>query len=202
MHEMIGNEVSNAESAILYKAWEANKLRTHKSGLGKVKDITICQWPTYRTRSIDLLRIGDEHGLQGRFQQDIGQAFGVVVEAKSINLYFADFKSSGSNYGNISDVVGLQDVGGNTTIKLVGELKTPWVIKHDLHSAVRRIRELRQKIAQPVRDMQALGCDYGFISTYNHTIFLRQLQSPSGTWEVWYSPPISSSSYHPTVPNP
>jgi hypothetical protein len=126
----------------------------------------------------------------------------VVVEAKSINLYFADFKSSGSNYGNISDVVGLQDVAGNTTIKLVGELKTPWVIKHDLHSAVRRIRELRQKIAQPVRDMQALGCDYGFISTYNHTIFLRQLQSPSGTWEVWYSPPISSSSYHPTVPNP
>jgi hypothetical protein len=63
MHEMIGNEVSNAESAILYKAWEANKLRTHKSELGKVKDITICQWPTYRTRSIDRLRIGDEHGL-------------------------------------------------------------------------------------------------------------------------------------------
>lgn len=78
----------------------------------------------------------------------------------------------------------------------------PWVIQHDLRSAVRRLRELRQKIAQPVRDMQALGCEYGFISTYTHTIFLRQFQSPSGDWEVWYSPPISSSSYYlPTVPN-
>jgi hypothetical protein len=50
--------------------------------------------------------------------------------------------------------------------------------------------------------MQALGCEYGFISTYTHTIFLRQFQSPSGDWEVWYSPPIFSSSYYlPTVPN-
>ena len=71
-------------------------------------------------------------------------------------------------------------MAGNTTIKLVGELKVPWVIQHDLGKADRRPeRELRQKIAQPVRDMQALGCEYGFISTYNHTIFLRQFQSPS-----------------------
>ncbi|KAJ5458271.1 hypothetical protein N7475_009659 [Penicillium sp. IBT 31633x] len=154
------------------------------------------------TTEADRVHIGDEHGLQGRFQQAIGQAFGAVLEAKSINLYFADFKSSGSNYENIPDVVGLQDVGGNTNIKLVGELKTPWVIKHDLHLAVRRLCDLRQKIAQPVRDMQSLGCEYGFISTYNHTIFLRQFQSPSGAWEVWYSPPISSSYYTPTVPNP
>ncbi|KAJ5972898.1 uncharacterized protein N7479_002816 [Penicillium vulpinum] len=155
------------------------------------------------TTEPDRVHIGDEHGLQGRFQQAIGQAFGAVLEAKSINLYFADFKSSGSNYENIPDVVGLQDVGGSTNIKLVGELKTPWVFNHDLHTAIRRLRDLRQKIAQPVRDMQSLGCEYGFISTYNYTIFLRQFQSPSGDWEVWYSPPISSSSYYtPTVPNP
>lgn len=120
-----------------------------------------------------------------------------------INLYFADFKSSGSNYGNIPDVVGLQDVAGNTTTKMVGESKVPWVDDHNLQAAVYDLPSLRQKTAQPVQDMRALGCEYGFISTYNHTIFLRQFQSPSGDWEVWYSPPISSSSYYlPTVPNP
>jgi hypothetical protein len=35
------------------------------------------------------------------------QAFGAVLEAKAVNLYFADFKSSGSNYDKIPDVVGL-----------------------------------------------------------------------------------------------
>ncbi|KZN84923.1 hypothetical protein EN45_090850 [Penicillium chrysogenum] len=78
------------------------------------------------------------------------QAFGAVLEAKAINLYFADSKSSGSNYDKIPDAVGLQPMAGNTTIKLVGELKVPWVIQHDLGKADRRPeRELRQKIAQP-----------------------------------------------------
>jgi hypothetical protein len=38
--------------------------------------------------------------------------------------YFADFKSSGSNYDKIADV-SLQDMARITTIKLVRELKTP-----------------------------------------------------------------------------
>ncbi|CAP80307.1 hypothetical protein PCH_Pc12g06800 [Penicillium rubens Wisconsin 54-1255] len=74
-------------------------------------------------------------------------------------------EGSGSNYDKIPDAVGLQPMAGNTTIKLVGELKVPWVIQHDLGKADRRPeRELRQKIAQPVRDMQALDCEYGFIT--------------------------------------
>lgn len=48
--------------------------------------------------------------------------------------------------------------------------------KANLHLAVRRLCDLRQKIAQPVRDMQSLGCEYDFISTYNHTIVPRQFQ--------------------------
>ncbi|KAF3028886.1 hypothetical protein E8E15_008226 [Penicillium rubens] len=59
-------------------------------------------------------------------------------------------EGSGSNYDKIPDAVGLQPMAGNTTIKLVGELKVPWVIQHDLGKADRRPeRELRQKIAQP-----------------------------------------------------
>ncbi|CAG8898356.1 unnamed protein product [Penicillium egyptiacum] len=126
----------------------------------------------------DRVHTGDEHGLQGRFQQAIGQAFGAVLEAKAINLYFADFKSSGSNYDKIPDVVGLQDMAGITTIKLVGELKTPWVIQH---TSTRRFTVY-------------VTCDKRFPSqfgTCRHSV------------AIWYSPPISSSSYYfPTVPNP
>lgn len=53
---------------------------------------------------------------------------GAVLEAKAINLYFADFKSLGSNYDKTPDVVGLQYVGGNTTVKLVRGLKVPLTI--------------------------------------------------------------------------
>ena len=93
---------------------------------------------------------------------------------------------------NIPDVVGLQDAHGTTGTELVGELKTPWVDEHDLQAASAKPYELRRTIAQPLRDMQKLNCEYGFISTYEDTIFLRQFQSPGEGWEVWYSPAVSS----------
>jgi hypothetical protein len=73
--------------------------------------------------------------LQGRFQQVIGQELGAALEATAVNLYFADVKSSGVIYDNTLDVVGLQTVDNNATIKLVGELKVLWVVKHDLQAA-------------------------------------------------------------------
>ncbi|OQE01913.1 hypothetical protein PENSOL_c003G11771 [Penicillium solitum] len=155
------------------------------------------------TLEVDKVHIGDEHGLQGRFQQAIGHALGTALESRSIDIYFGDYKCSGSTYQNIPDIVGLQDANGTTEIKLVGELKTPWVHGHDLIVATAKQSELRRKIAQPMRDIQQLNCEYGFISTYEDTIFLRQFRSPGGGWEVWYSQPISSSGYYvPTVPYP
>ncbi|CAG8295232.1 unnamed protein product [Penicillium salamii] len=77
------------------------------------------------TTEQEIIHVGDEHGLQGRFQQAIGQEFGAALEATAINLYFADFKSSGVEYVNTPDVVGLQTVGDDTAIKLVWELKVP-----------------------------------------------------------------------------
>lgn len=37
--------------------------------------------------------IQDKHGLQSCFQQSVGQVLEKVLDAQSINLYFADFKS-------------------------------------------------------------------------------------------------------------
>lgn len=180
------NFLRSVESTHLSQKWaRCSKTPSHANGP--------------HTLEPDRIHIGDEHGLQGRFQQAIGHALGAALEAKSVNLYFGDFKCSGSDYHNIPDVVALQDGSGSTSIKLIGELKVPWVGAHDLHTAAQDEDSLRRKLAQPVRDMQQLECEYGFISTYEHTIFLRQFQFPDGRWEVWYSPPISSSTYYATT---
>lgn len=148
------------------------------------------------------VRVGDEHGLQGRFQQAIGHELGEALQFRGTDLYFADFKCSGSTYENIPDVVGLRYDHGATEIKLVGELKAPWINDHDLPGALSYEKSLRRKIAQPLRDMKNLNCEYGFISTYEETIFLRQFRPRGGAWEVWYSQSVSSSTYYvPTDPN-
>jgi hypothetical protein len=147
----------------------------------------------------DTVHVGDEHGVQGRFQQAIGEALGAVLEAMLVPVFFADFKSSGSTYTNTPDVVALRSVGNDTTIKVVGELKVPWVWRHNLQTASEDITRLRVLVAQPLRDMKNLGCEYGFLSTYSHTIFLRQFESSPGVWEAWFSPCISSTTpYYPT----
>lgn len=137
--------------------------------------------------------IGDEEGLRGRFQQAVGQSVGAILELKSSEMYFADFKCSGSKYKNTPDIVVLRYEGNAAQIKVVGELKVPWVPKHHLKGKFRDHEVLRNKIAQPLRDMRQLNCEYGFLSTYEETMFIRQLQSPDGSWQVWYSEPIPSS---------
>ena len=146
---------------------------------------------------------GNEHGLQRRFQQEIGQEFGAALQANSVELQFADFKCSGSSYKNPSDLLALSEDSGVANVKIVGELKVPWVEEHSLDAADENDHpRLAVKLALPIRDMQLLGCEYGFISTYDETVFLRQYQSPGGTWEVWYCLVVRSSNYYIPTPQP
>lgn len=64
---------------------------------------------------------GDEHGLQGRFQQSVGQIF-----SQSIDISFGDFKPSGVAYDKVPDVA-LIAKGPSILprLKAVGELKVP-----------------------------------------------------------------------------
>jgi hypothetical protein len=60
------------------------------------------------------------------------------------------------------------------------------------------LRSAEHAHAQPVQDIQALGCEYGLVSTYSHTIFLRQFQSPRGNGKYGILP---LSPHHLTTPN-
>ncbi|OKO95184.1 hypothetical protein PENSUB_11263 [Penicillium subrubescens] len=121
---------------------------------------------------------------------------GHIFEAQSIDLRFADFKCLGSPYTGVPDVI-LKN--SNNELKVIGELKVPWIEQHKL-ADVDDEDELRQLLAQPINYMQSLNCMYGFLSTYDETIFLRQ-ELINGVWEVSYSPVIQGSTrYVPSKP--
>ncbi|CEJ55195.1 hypothetical protein PMG11_01464 [Penicillium brasilianum] len=142
----------------------------------------------------EAVQVGDEHGVQGRFQQSLGSLMGHVFKAQSIDLHFADFKCLGSSYTDVPDVI-LKN--SNNELKVIGELKAPWIEQHKLGGFYNE-DELRQLLAQPINYMQSLNCMYGFLSTYDETIFLRQ-ELINGVWQVSYSPVIKgSTSYVPS----
>lgn len=58
-----------------------------------------------RDMEAETVVVGDEHGVQGRFQQSVGQVLGKVPDAQAIDQNFADFKCIGSPYQKTPDVV-------------------------------------------------------------------------------------------------
>lgn len=82
---------------------------------------------------------------------------------------------------------------GNHQLKVVGELKVPWIREHNIRKSYYRRVDLRKIFAQPIHYMQALGCVYGFLSNYDETIFLRQIVDKQGVWRIKYSPVIPAS---------
>ncbi|KAJ5836893.1 hypothetical protein N7447_002919 [Penicillium robsamsonii] len=50
--------------------------------------------------------VGDETGLQGRFEQVVGHVLGAVFSAENVNIRFADYKSTSTStsYSKTPDV--------------------------------------------------------------------------------------------------
>ncbi|KNG80843.1 hypothetical protein ANOM_010421 [Aspergillus nomiae NRRL 13137] len=91
----------------------------------------------------------------------------------------------------IGDKTGLQgvfnhSVGFMTQLKVVGELKTPWVYEYEARKAYEEEAMPRHLHAQPIKYMRDLNCMYGFMSDYCRTIFLGQ-EFLTGRWVVDYS---------------
>jgi hypothetical protein len=78
---------------------------------------------------------GDEVGVQSRFVQNVGQVMSAVSVAMGVNLVFADYKASqGHATGSkVPDIICMTQNGG---VRILGEIKTPWVNQHDLEMAI------------------------------------------------------------------
>lgn len=133
--------------------------------------------------------IGDETGIQCIFNHSVGFIVGKILKLESIDLQFADFKCLGKRYANTPDSILMTK---NAQLKIVGELKVPWVVEHDMSAAYEDETLLRHLLAQPIEYMKDLGCKYGFMSNYSETIFLRQ-ELVEDRWVIDYSPVIRAS---------
>ncbi|KAJ5919737.1 hypothetical protein N7454_009572 [Penicillium verhagenii] len=114
---------------------------------------------------------------------------GKILKAQSIDLEFADFKCLGNPYANTPDSILMTK---NAQLKVVGELKVPWVYEHEMSEAYEEETMLRHLLAQPIKYMKDLNCMYGFMSNYCETIFLRQ-EFIAGRWVVDYSRVVQAS---------
>jgi hypothetical protein len=98
-----------------------------------------------RDLDAETVLVGDEHGVQGRFQQSVGQVLGKILNAQGINAHFADFKCLNSAYDKIPDVITMSQ--GNV-LKIVGELKVPWIEDHQIKKVFNNERQLRVLLAK------------------------------------------------------
>ncbi|CAG7940734.1 unnamed protein product [Penicillium salamii] len=147
-----------------------------------------------KTRNLEenKVYVGDESGLQGRFQQAIGQTLGKVFEAQDLDIQFADFKCLPRQGKKVPDCVMRTSTD---ELKAVGDLKVPWVSYHrmeDFHDPFAPESKFRALIAQVLRYMKEMECMYGFLSSYDETIFFRQRHNGT-TWVVDCSPVIPAS---------
>ncbi|OQD60011.1 hypothetical protein PENPOL_c033G07087 [Penicillium polonicum] len=90
--------------------------------------------------------IGDETGLQGVFNHSVGFIVGKILKAQSIGLEFADFKCLGNPDANTPDSIMMTT---NGQLKVVGELKAPWVEEHKMSEEKKTM--LRHLLAQPIK---------------------------------------------------
>ncbi|KZF26200.1 hypothetical protein L228DRAFT_242633 [Xylona heveae TC161] len=142
-----------------------------------------------RQSSLDREQIicGDESSIVGRFNQHVGQVMGSVFRTLDISLWFGDYRASPdvSMGGDTPDIVVMD---GDGLLKLVGEAKTPW--RHNIASTMLQPQErLRRYLGQISRYMYIAKIKFGFLTTYNQTIFFKQEPDPRkrGRWVLWHS---------------
>jgi hypothetical protein len=97
---------------------------------------------------------GDEAGVQSRFAQNVGQVImSAVSVAMGVDLVFGDYKASLDRPTgfDIRDIICMTRNGG---VRILGEIKTPWVNYHGLEEAIRLGgNRLRQVLGKQERDI-------------------------------------------------
>ncbi|KAJ5797129.1 uncharacterized protein N7518_005669 [Penicillium psychrosexuale] len=189
---------NTTKSSALHKVMYTGPLSPWQTFEASVRASMLIKWSSavvdYQLRDRDLraeeVYVADETGVQGRFDQSVGQVLGSVFRAQGVNIRFADFKSAGTGYTKVPDVA-LVSQNPPLPLKAVGELKVPWVPEHAMEFRFFDENLFRRTIGQVVEYMVDQGMPYAFHSTYEETIMLRQVMV-NNVWTIQYSPAIDS----------
>ncbi|KAJ5348216.1 uncharacterized protein N7506_001469 [Penicillium brevicompactum] len=207
---------------------DSTRLTTHPSIQDKVYLRQLCQWDKFERDArmhfesqqfsenvlgytgpepeSDISRkevflCGDESSVVGRFGQHVGHVMTTVFQnAESLHdVSFGDFKaqSTQKNLEKYPDIA----VGQKGSLFFVGEAKTPWL--HPLDGSIysdKNGHPFRKLLGQICGYMNDLGLEYGFLTTYEQTIFLKREMHAKNSdalkhnLVLWHSPVI----YHNT----
>ncbi|RPA75871.1 hypothetical protein BJ508DRAFT_331677 [Ascobolus immersus RN42] len=130
------------------------------------------------TCEVEKVLVGNESSLVGRFLQNIGVPLGRVMSVlSSQDLLFGDAYSGTLNLSkSIPDIVLLRQSDGVVT--LVGEIKPFWLLALETMDPAepRSLSALFGPLGQLVRYMFDTKLLFGFLSTYNATIFVRRTE--------------------------
>ncbi|PYI02599.1 hypothetical protein BO78DRAFT_400399 [Aspergillus sclerotiicarbonarius CBS 121057] len=144
---------------------------------------------------------GDEHSTVARFNQNVGHVMTSVFQSLGFRARFGDFKTCCDTTINnkVPDIVLLGDQG---SLRVVGEAKTPWMHTLDNFSDQ---EDTRSTFGQISRYMFTSKAKYGFLTTYDQTIFFMQAPHPHEDkkekhWALWHSNVIEHRTSSTTVP--
>lgn len=82
----------------------------------------------------EMVAVGDQHGVERRFGQHIGQVMSGVLESQEMDLVLGGFKWTTSDYDRVPGIACFDGAG---LLKAVGDIKTPWAREHNLEAALR-----------------------------------------------------------------
>lgn len=138
-------------------------------------------------------QVGNEHGVQGRFNDRIGHTMNIIAKILQENFMFGDFQAAQKKYIKTPDGIIITMTG---TLIVVIETKAPWVQAHqlkpklkfaqegqeeDLQESLGKFNKMEQRLkcanilpGQVAEYMNDLNLKYGVLTTYDETIFLRQ----------------------------
>ncbi|KAL8743400.1 MAG: hypothetical protein Q9184_008120, partial [Pyrenodesmia sp. 2 TL-2023] len=116
----------------------------------------------------------NETGVVGRFHQQVGHVMTCVGLDTGMRLYFGDW------HGESHAIPDLTIWNQAQQPLVTGEAKTPWTVNltstmaREYTDPVRHRRDFTRSAGQVAYYMKEYSCKYGFLTTYDDTIFFKQ----------------------------
>ncbi|OGM51323.1 hypothetical protein ABOM_000168 [Aspergillus bombycis] len=142
--------------------------------------------------------VGSELGLTGRFAKQVCDVSSKALSTTVLAAYkFGDYNAiEATDHNNVPDIVMLTIPSADA--RAVGEMKTYWTVRLDrcsINDGYMSLLPLQSHLAQLVRYMRGNFLRYGFLSTYNATIFVRR----TDPYRFEVTMPIKSQGTSPTI---
>ncbi|KAL3480518.1 hypothetical protein BJX99DRAFT_254508 [Aspergillus californicus] len=157
-----------------WQSFETEALKTYQATLWKTLNTTIKYCSQGNPAAIDgeYFLCGSEGGVQARMQANLSQVMSAICATSGVDLAFGDYHATTDRAtgGSIPDIAIMTNAG---------EVRR--AIRVD--DGFKSLRHILPKDAK---------LKYGFITTYEETIFIKQ-ECRNGQWVILYSRPIRSN---------